>query len=484
MPSRYLGPRRRNLDQLPFRQETGQIDGESLPSQGAEARGQGQKNATTTKSVFEFAVEDVSNLGSRSIGEDRVVAVGHEVNCLDDRSSLLFSFGFAGWQGFRVLIPYNTDAPLYHFPYATIGLIAVNVIVFGVTLRADELEVVPWTLQFGHGLHPLQWVTNNFLHAGIMHIAGNMFFLWGFGLVVEGKLGWLRFLALYLTIGAIYGAIVQSAMLGSHGLALGASGAIFGLLVIALIWAPKNEMSCFLWLFRPVLVELPITIFAATYLIWQGVVAWLSNFSMSSAMLHLTGAGVGAVFGVALLKLGWVDCEGWDLFALWKGQIGSRRQPMLRTTQPASPPQPVPLDAQQTQFLGTALRNRLKCGDAAGAAQLYKQQRASQPAWNPNAADLMALIQALHQQKLWSESVSPMMDYLRQHPENSARVRLKLAQILIEADHRPAKALKVLSKAEPSELPVELQAIYKKLVDRAKRQHATSEVEFADDEDV
>jgi membrane associated rhomboid family serine protease len=392
--------------------------------------------------------------------------------------------GSIGWQGFCVLIPYNTDAPLYHFPFATIGLIAVNVVAFGVILRADELEVVPWTLQFGEGLHPLQWVTNNFLHADILHIAGNMFFLWGFGLVVEGKLGWWRFLVLYLTIGTIYGAIIQTAMLGSQGLALGASGAIFGLLVIALIWAPKNEMSCFLWLFRPMLVELPITIFAATYLIWQGIVAWLTNFSMSSAMLHLTGAGVGAVFGVALLKLDWVDCEGWDLFALWKGHVGSRPEPVSRTTQPASAPQPASLDGEQTQFLIAALRKRLTSGDAAGAAQLYKQQRESLPAWKPNAADLMALIQALHQQKLWSESVSPMTDYLRQHPENSVRVRLNLAQILIDADHRPAKALKVLSKVQPSELPAELQAVYKKLVARAGQRQVESEFEFVDDEDV
>ncbi len=57
-----------------------------------------------------------------------------------------------------------------------------------------------------------------------MHLVGNMFFLWGFGLVVEGKLGWWRFLLLYLTIGAIYSVIIQTSMLGAtEGGALGAS---------------------------------------------------------------------------------------------------------------------------------------------------------------------------------------------------------------------------------------------------------------------
>ena len=56
-----------------------------------------------------------------------------------------------------------------------------------------------WSL--GDGIHPLQWLTNNFLHAGFFHLAGNMIFLWTFGLVVEGKLGWWAFLLVYLGLG-------------------------------------------------------------------------------------------------------------------------------------------------------------------------------------------------------------------------------------------------------------------------------------------
>jgi membrane associated rhomboid family serine protease len=383
-----------------------------------------------------------------------------------------------------MLIPYNTDAPLYHFPFVTIGLIAVNAIVFVVTAQVEPQFVEPWALQFGHGLQPGQWVTNNFLHADVVHLLGNMFFLWGFGLVVEGKLGWWRFLALYLTIGAIYSVIVQTIELGSEGSALGSSGVVFGLMVISLIWAPKNDMNCFMWFIRPVLVEVPITLFATANLIWQGLVAWLMGFSMSSAMLHLIGAGVGAVFGVALLKFDWVDCEGWDLFAVWKDRLPTRVEQTSSAIQPASPPQPASLGEQQAEFLAAALRTRLESGDAAAAAQLYKKQRASNPVWNLNSADLMALIQALHKQKLWSESVPAMIDYLRQFPDNSARMRLKLAQILIDADRRPAKALKVLSKIPPSKLPADLQAVHDKLTARAKQLQAESEIEFVDDGDV
>ncbi len=383
-----------------------------------------------------------------------------------------------------MLIPYNTDAPIYHFPFVTIGLIVVDAAVLVACAQADPHDVKQWMLQFGHGFHPLQWISNNFMHAGVLHLVGNMFFLWGFGLVVEGKLGWWRFLLLYLTIGAIYSVIIQTSMLGAtEGGALGASGAIFGLMVISLIWAPKNEMSCFLWiLFRPQLVEVPITVFAAVYLIWQGLIAWLTGFSMSSAMLHLTGAGVGAVFGVVLLKLELVDCEGWDLFAIWGGRERSRLDERKEPAAANSPPlRSIPAD--HATFLATALKNRLTTGDAAGAAEFYQKQRDEHSDWQLDEIQLMELIKSLHKQQLWSASVRPMSDFVRQFPDNSIRVQLKLAQILLDADRRPAKALKVLRAIDPTKLGLELHPIQQKLVDRAEKMQAEGELDFADTED-
>jgi membrane associated rhomboid family serine protease len=382
-----------------------------------------------------------------------------------------------------VLIPYNTDAPIYHFPFVTIGLIVVNAAVLVACAQANPHDVEQWMLQFGRGLHPVQWISNNFMHGGIMHLVGNMFFLWGFGLVVEGKLGWWRFLLLYLTIGAIYSVIIQTSMLGAtEGGALGASGAIFGLMVISLIWAPKNEMSCFLWiLFRPQLVEVPITVFAAVYLVWQGLIAWLTGFSMSSAMLHLTGAGVGAVFGVALLKLELVDCEGWDLFAVWGGRERSRLDERKSPAPSVPDPQALrSIPADHAMFLASALKNRLAKGDAAGAAEFYEKQRDSHPDWKLEETQLMELIKSLHKQQLWSASVRPMTDCVRQFPDNSIRIQLKLAQILLEADRRPAKALKVLRGIDATKLGLELHPVHKRLLDRAEQMQADGDLNVAD----
>ena len=92
------------------------------------------------------------------------------------------------------LIPYGTNAPIYHWPIATVGLIVINVVVFALSIASPE-SVEPFILAFGDGFHPVQWITSNFLHADIFHLIGNMLFLWAFGIIVEGKLGVAKMLA-------------------------------------------------------------------------------------------------------------------------------------------------------------------------------------------------------------------------------------------------------------------------------------------------
>lgn len=111
-----------------------------------------------------------------------------------------------------MLIAYGTDAPIYHFPWMTIVLMVVNAVCFAITGAGQNSD--GWLLTYGHGLHPAEWLAYNFLHFGFLHLIGNMFFLWSFGIVVEGKLGWWKFLGVYLGIGVLGGLLIQVAMLG------------------------------------------------------------------------------------------------------------------------------------------------------------------------------------------------------------------------------------------------------------------------------
>ena len=103
-----------------------------------------------------------------------------------------------------------------YWPFATVGLIVVNVLLFALTLAAPE-QVAPYVLAFGDRLYPFQWISHAFFHQGFVHLVGNMVFLWCFGLIVEGKLGWWKMLAVYLGIAATEGAISQIIMLGGQG---------------------------------------------------------------------------------------------------------------------------------------------------------------------------------------------------------------------------------------------------------------------------
>src|SRR5262249_21023207 len=181
-----------------------------------------------------------------------------------------------------MLIPWGTDAPLYHRPVVTIALIVLNVLSL-LLLPAGTYE--DWTLVLGDGVHPAQWLTNNFMHSGWFHLVGNMIFLWTFGFVVEGKLGWWAFTLVYLGLGVSESAAMQLLVPSQHEVhMLGASTIIFGLLAMCLVWAPRNEVLCLLWLgFRPILIDLSILWFAVIYLLFDLLTAGMSGVILANA---------------------------------------------------------------------------------------------------------------------------------------------------------------------------------------------------------
>lgn len=235
-----------------------------------------------------------------------------------------------------MLIPIRSDCDLYHWPFATVGLIAANL------LAAIPLELGngpltdSWMLVYGDGLHPVQWLTANFVHFGACHLIGNMIFLWAFGLGIEGRIGWWRFLLLYLGIGIAGCALHQIWMAdgswveidgvrmpGPRG-AGGASIAIFGIMAVALLWHPFREIEC-IWIVclagRPVAantVEIGVFWFAGLKIVLEIFLSGHYGFPPSSETAHAIGAVIGAMAGLVMLKNGLVDCEGEDIFNVGK----------------------------------------------------------------------------------------------------------------------------------------------------------------------
>jgi membrane associated rhomboid family serine protease len=356
--------------------------------------------------------------------------------------------------------PYHTDAPLYHYPIGTVLLIVINVLMFAATWSQDPQTYDSLILTFDT-IQPTQWVTSAFMHVDIMHLAGNMLFLWSFGLIVEGKLGWYRFLPLYLGIAIVSSATVQWMMLGLAGGALGASTAIFGLIAIGLVWAPRNELSCiFIYFVRVRHVQVAVTTMAGFYLGLNIVFFIAGGLILSSEALHLLGFAVGAPIGIVILKTGWVDCEGWDLFSVWAGTAGQ-----IKTTDKLRE------DARTTFAKTDAIRDLAAQTEKVTALELLRQHLAE---GRPRIAyavfeksrdhhgkrlelpekELLQLIDAMNAKKLWSELLPLLLQAIERFPRHNVSLRLHLAKILLQVEKRPRQSLAVLAKLPPS-LPEE-----------------------------
>jgi len=92
------------------------------------------------------------------------------------------------------------------FAWVTALIIAANAFVFLLELGGGEAFVKRWAVipvRIEHGHHLITIVTAMFMHAGWLHILGNMVFLWAFGPAIEDAMGRFRYLAFYLVGGVV-----------------------------------------------------------------------------------------------------------------------------------------------------------------------------------------------------------------------------------------------------------------------------------------
>lgn len=421
-----------------------------------------------------------------------------------------------------MFFPYNTDAPIYYFPYTTIGLIIVNTLMFfGFCLQLGGPEPTDSALLLDYGtIAPWQWLTSIFMHADIMHLIGNMIFLWAFGLVVEGKVGPLVFLGLYLGIGVLQSGIEQSMMLfAGEGGSLGASAAIFGLLGVVLIWAPKNEFEVF-WLFgfRMGTFEMPIMIFGFIQFAFEFVAVVLGSFQVSSGVLHLMGFGIGLAAGALWVKRGWVDCEGWDVFNVLRGNEGARaeheafedeaadlvkRSFVGRDKEAEQPKHTTPGYSHENHKYNTAddpnmfadglyaaeedstptfeddLQQLFDAGQYATAVKLIEKHKSSGNPIELSQPILAKLVRGL----LGARSYEVAVPYMQEHAQRFSVARvpmlLNLAKTLLHLE-KPRKAQKALRTAQKLEMDEKSKQQWRTLAKHSKKQIEEGAIELSD----
>ncbi|WBU63752.1 rhomboid family intramembrane serine protease [Paracoccus aerodenitrificans] len=147
------------------------------------------------------------------------------------------------------MFPIRDHNPSERTPYVTICLIIINIVMFvlttpwlvGMTGLWEQLALYPVAVVNGYNLWGL--FSHMFLHAGILHIAGNMLFLWVFGDNLEDQMGHVGFLIFYLLSG-LAAAAAQIASNPLDGIPMvGASGAIAGVMGGYLLLFPKARVD-------------------------------------------------------------------------------------------------------------------------------------------------------------------------------------------------------------------------------------------------
>ena len=169
-----------------------------------------------------------------------------------------------------------------------------------------------WVLRYSE-IAPKRMLGAMFLHGGIGHLAGNMLFLAMLGLLVEGALGPLLFLALYL-LGGIGSALAALAWhWGQPGMLLGASGAIASLMgAYCVLWGTRKVR--FFWWFFVVFdyVKAPALILLPFWLGWELLNLLLSDGSHVAFEAHAGGIVAGALLALGVRALGWARSDFLD----------------------------------------------------------------------------------------------------------------------------------------------------------------------------
>lgn len=217
-----------------------------------------------------------------------------------------------------MFLPLRDENASGKFPVVNVLLILTNLALFvyqlTLTPRVEKAFVlanamiparIPSALA-GHGtlegaLVPL--VTSMFLHSGFAHILGNMLFLWIFGDNVEARFGHLGYLLFYFVCGIGAGLTHVIFNLNSHLPAVGASGAISGVMGAYIVLEPHNRIWTLIFIF---VVRVPAVVvlglwFAAQFLSGLSTLGTTVNGGVA-VWAHIGGFLIGFVIGLGVKR--------------------------------------------------------------------------------------------------------------------------------------------------------------------------------------
>lgn len=219
------------------------------------------------------------------------------------------------------MFPIHDDTERIHGrPYLNYTIIAINIAVFvweAVTTSffTDQEAVVEMFLTYGTVPNELfsnfpasgfNIITSMFMHGGVAHIIGNMVFLWVFGDNIEDKFGRIKYILIYFGWGAA-AALLHSAFAIPAGdgdiPAVGASGAISGILGAYLVMFPRAKVYTIILAFFIYTIRIPVLVYIPFWFILQVIFAVIGQInplgdSSVAYLAHIGGFVAGAATGL------------------------------------------------------------------------------------------------------------------------------------------------------------------------------------------
>jgi membrane associated rhomboid family serine protease len=220
------------------------------------------------------------------------------------------------------MFPVSDVIPSRTTPFVTIGLIALNAVAFLVELFLDERELQRLVQAFGVVPASFSWaaaVTSLFLHAGWVHVTGNMLYLWIFGDNVEDRLGHARYLLFYVFCGTA-AALAQAATSPYSTVPMiGASGAVAGVMGAYFVFYPQSRvLTAVFVVFFLDLVEIPAIYFLGIWFLMQ-LFSGVGSIGAETAAggvafwAHTAGFAVGGLSGALWRLAGHRQPRRWEL---------------------------------------------------------------------------------------------------------------------------------------------------------------------------
>ncbi len=202
------------------------------------------------------------------------------------------------------MIPIRDRNPSGTFPYVTIGIIIINVLIFLYELSLGsglgefimKFGVVPLKVSYYSQASDLTFIntffpfiSSMFLHGGFIHLIGNMWFLWIFGDNIEDKLGHFKFIAFYFLCGIIASSVHVFFNSQSNVPCVGGSGAIAGVLGAYMVTFPRARVVTIVPLFVFIQVmELPAIVVLGFWFVIQ--------FFNGAASITASASGAGVAW--------------------------------------------------------------------------------------------------------------------------------------------------------------------------------------------